>query len=67
MQLHFGNLFKVEHKQIIFEVAKELSRDHYVLQKIEDRDPFFRPGPNANAKRYYNLLLHYGKKNKKKT
>lgn len=38
----------------------------YVLQKIEDRDPFFRPGRNANAKRYYNLLLHYGKKNKKR-
>ena len=38
----------------------------YVLQKIDDKDPFFRPGPNANAKRYYNLLLHYGKKNQKR-
>ena len=34
----------------------------YVLEKLEDNNPFFRPGCNANAKRYYNLLLHYGNK-----
>ena len=36
----------------------------YVLEKFENNNPFFRPGCNANARRYYNLLLHYGKKRK---
>ena len=30
----------------------------YVLEKLEDNDPVFRPGCSANARRYYNLLLH---------
>ena len=33
----------------------------YELERLEENDPFFRPGLNANAKRYYNTLLHYGK------
>ena len=39
----------------------------YVLEKLEDNDPFFRPGSSYNQRRYYNLHLHYGKKKKKKT
>ena len=33
-----------------------------VLEKLEDNDPVFRPECAVNERRYYNLLLHYGKK-----
>ena len=37
-----------------------------VLEKMEDKDPLFRSGSSYNERNYYNLLLHYGKKNKKR-
>ena len=37
----------------------------FVLGKMTEKDPFFKPGSSYNEKRFHNLLLHYGKKNKK--
>ena len=36
-----------------------------VLERNYERDPFFMPGSSRNKRRFYNLLLHYGKKNKR--
>lgn len=33
----------------------------YVLEKIEQRDFFNQPGASSNERRFYNLLLQYGK------
>ena len=39
----------------------------FVLKKIQENDPFFRPGSAADEIMFYNKLIHYGKKmNKKK-
>ena len=40
----------------------------FVLEKIQENDPFFRPGSAADEIMFYNKLIHYGKKmnNKKK-
>ena len=38
----------------------------YVLEKLENNDPSFRPGLSYNQRKYYNLQLQYGKKKKKK-
>ena len=31
-----------------------------------ERDPFFMPGSSRNERRFYNFLLHYGKKKENK-
>lgn len=37
----------------------------FVLGKMTEKDPFFKLGSSNNERRFHNLLLHYGKKNKK--
>ena len=57
----------MEYKKTFIKWPEYFPKIMYVLEKLEDNDPFFRPGSSYNQRRYYNLHLHYGKKKKKKT
>ena len=48
--------------RIYLKLPKYFPKIMAVLENLEDNDPFFRPGCAVNERRYYNLLLHYGKK-----
>ena len=56
----------MEYKKTFIKWPEYFPKIMYVLEKLEDNDPFFRPGSSYNQRRYYNLHLHLWEKNKKR-
>ena len=56
----------MEYKKTFIKWPEYFPKIMYVLEKLEDNDPFFRPGSSYNQRKFYNLHLQYGKKNKKR-